>query len=435
LASALYLGIDFGTSGCRAIAIDDDGHCQAQAHVGLPEPVPVGDHGLEQDPEIWWQALRQTLQALAGQIDLAGCSKLSVDGTSATLLLTDADGTPLTPAWMYNDARSRDAAQLIAAHSPADHAAHGPGSSLAKCLTLQQQTRAAVHALHQCDWLLGRLSNRFGLSDENNALKLGYDPLQRQWPDWLMQLGLDSNLLPHVQPAGSEIGLIDARIASELGLPDSTLIISGTTDSTAAVLASGASCIGDAVTSVGSTLVMKILSDQPLFDAQHGLYSQRLGNFWLVGGASSSGGKVLLQHFSLEQLAEMTPALQPQHPTGLDYYPLPATGERFPCADPDMQSRITPRPQQDVVFFQALLEGMARIEALGYRMIEKAGAPSPRRVISIGGGAVNNAWTEISRLQLGVPVEPARHMQAAYGTALLASGQLASDLLAAGQIP
>ena len=392
--------------------------------MALPEPVRNGEHGLEQDPEIWWQALCQTLQSLAHQTDLRRCSRLSVDGTSATLLLTDAQGKPLTPAWMYNDARSREAAQLIAAHSPADHAAHGPTSSLAKCLTLQQQTTGAAHALHQCDWILGRLSNRFDLSDENNALKLGYDPLQRQWPGWLTQLGLDSSLLPRVQPAGAEIGLIDPRIAAELGLPDSTTIVSGTTDSTAAVLASGASHFGDAVTSLGSTLVMKILSDRPVFDARHGLYSQRLGSFWLVGGASNSGGCVLLQHFSLEQLAAMTPALQPDHPTGLDYYPLPATGERFPYADPDMQTRITPRPDQDVVFYQALLEGLAAIEALGYRLLEKAGAPAPLRVISIGGGAVNDAWRKIRARQLDVPVERARHMQAAYGTALLASGQI-----------
>jgi len=424
LANALYLGIDFGTSGCRAIAIDRAGDCLAQAHVSLPEPVRNGEHGLEQDPEIWWQALCQTLRDLACQTDLRRCARLSVDGTSATLLLTDAEGMPLTPAWMYNDARSRKAAQLIAAHSPTAHAAHGPTSSLAKCLTLQQLTPGARHALHQGDWILGRLSNRFDLSDENNALKLGYDPLQRQWPGWLADLGLDSTLLPHVQPAGSEIGLIDPHIASELGLADSIILVSGTTDSTAAVLASGATRYGDAVTSVGSTLVMKILSDRPIFDARHGLYSQRLGSFWLVGGASNSGGCVLLQHFTVQQLSEMTPALQPDHSTGLDYYPLPATGERFPYADPDMQSRITPRPDQDVVFFQALLEGLAAIEAQGYRVMEKAGAPALLRVISIGGGAANEAWCKIRARQLGVPVEPARHMQAAYGAALLAAGQI-----------
>ena len=383
-----------------------------------------GEHGLEQDPEIWWQALRQTLQALSDQTDLSRCSRLSVDGTSATLLLTDAHGKALTPAWMYNDARSRNAAQLIAANSPADHAAHGPTSSLAKCLTLQQQTPQACHAVHQCDWILGRLSKRFDLSDENNALKLGYDPLPRQWPDWLADLGLDNGLLPQVQPAGTEIGLIDAQVAAELGLPDSLTLVSGTTDSTAAVLASGASQMGDAVSSLGSTLVMKILSNQPVFDARHGLYSQRLGSFWLVGGASNSGGRVLLQHFTVQQMNEMTPALKPEHPTGLNYYPLPATGERFPYAEPDMQSCITPRPDQDVVFFQGLLEGMAAIEAQGYRVMEKAGAPAPQRVISIGGGAMNEGWRKIRARQLGVPVEPARHMQAAYGTALLASGQI-----------
>lgn len=87
-----------------------------------------------------------------------------------------------------------------------------------------------------------------------------------------------------------------------------------------------------AVTSLGSTLAIKLLSGTRVEDdARYGLYSHRLGSLgWLVGGASNTGGAVLRQHFSDEQLAELTQRMDAERPTGLDYYPLTAPGERFP---------------------------------------------------------------------------------------------------------
>ena len=71
-------------------------------------------------------------------------------------------------------------------------AAHGASASLAKLLWLAQTPagKQARYALHQADWLLGRLCGRYGISDENNALKLGYDIIRRRWPDWLAQLDI-----------------------------------------------------------------------------------------------------------------------------------------------------------------------------------------------------------------------------------------------------
>ena len=116
----------------------------------------------------------------------------------------------------------------------------------------------------------------------------------------------------------------------------------------------------------------------------------------------------------------MTPRLRPAEPTGLHYYPLHETGERFPINDPELAPRVRPRPADDLTFFQGLLEGMAEIEARGYRLLAKHGAPYPERVITVGGGAHNTAWRAMRGARLGVPVETAEHEQAAYGTALLA---------------
>jgi D-ribulokinase len=95
-------------------------------------------------------------------------------------------------------------------------------------------------------------------------------------------------------------------------------------------------------------------------------------------------------------MEHLTPLVRPDEPTGLDYYPLPKPGERFPIADPALAARITPRPAQ-------LLE-VASVEALAYQRLARLGAPPLRRVIGIGGGAKNDAWTMIRQRVLGVPV-------------------------------
>src|SRR5262249_56029050 len=134
----------------------------------------------------------------------------------------------------------------------------------------------------------------------------------------------------------------------------------------------------------------------------------------LAGGASNSGGGALLAHFTAADMERLTPQLRPEVPTGLDYYPLPKIGERFPIADSTLAPRITPRPAEDHLFFQALLEGIASIEALAYQHLARLGAPLLRRVISIGGGAKNEAWAEIRRRALGLPVPPPPPTQPSY---------------------
>jgi sugar (pentulose or hexulose) kinase len=119
-------------------------------------------------------------------------------------------------------------------------------------------------------------------------------------------------------------------------------------------------------------------------------------------------------------MAELSDRLEPEHSTGLDLYPLPGTGERFPVNDPDLAPRLEPRPDDDRVFFQALLEAMARIEREGYALLARLGAPAPISVRSTGGGAVNEGWRRIRERELGVPVLAAESGEACYGAALLA---------------
>jgi len=416
----LSLGIDIGTSACRACVIDSEGRILAETRVGLPAPERNGP-AVEQDPECWWQALTDNLDQLQDQVPMGSIDAIAIDGTSATLLCCDAAGIPLGPALMYNDARALGEAEQLARIAPATSAAHGPGSSLAKLLWLMQTPagKQARHALHQADWLLGRLGGRFDVSDENNALKLGYDIIRRTWPDWLAQLDIPRSLFPEVVPAGQPIGHLNDECCKRWGFSATTALVSGTTDSTASFMATGAGR-GEAVTSLGSTLVLKVLSEEPVFSPENGIYSHRLGNDWLAGGASNSGGAVLRHYFSLAEIRRLSARLQPDTPTGLDYYPLVAAGERFPVNNPQQAPRLEPRPADDAVFLQAMLEGIAEIEKAGYQRLAELGAPWPEQIISSGGGAANSAWRTIRAARLGIPVVAAEHQQAAYGAALLA---------------
>lgn len=395
----MFAGIDLGTSGCRVIVIDHNAAVTAEAHITYPRDA-------EQTPALWWNAVQQALEQLPAAIldDLQG---IAVDGTSGTILLTDAAGNPTTPALMYNDARATEQASRIAAIAPKDSGAHGATSSLAKLLWLLKHFPHGnhAHALHQADWIAGKLAGQFGFSDENNCLKLGYDPVARQWPEWVKQL-VPMHLLPQVHAPGTP-------------LPGSNLV-AGTTDSIAAFLATGASETGDAVTSLGSTIALKIISEKPVFSPEHGIYSHRLGDLWLAGGASNTGGAVLLQYFSREQLAALTPHLDANKPTGLDYYPLIKPGERFPQANPQLLPRMTPRPANDVEFLQAILEGMSRIEYQGWQRLKELGAPWPKSLRTVGGGSHNPAWMQMRQKLMNVPMPPPRHGEAAYGAALLA---------------
>jgi sugar (pentulose or hexulose) kinase len=418
--AGLFLGIDIGTGGVRVCAIDAQGDLRAFASAILPTPWQQED-AIDQDPELWWQAASDAIHRLREKIDLRSVERIAVDGTSGTLLLIDAAGRPRSLGLMYNDARAAREAARITDIAPAESGAHGRSSALAKLLYLLDHHRDGVcHAVHQADWIAGRLSGRYGISDENNALKLGYDPIARAWPGWIDQLGVPRELLPQVLVPGTTFAEIDPDIARTFDLDRSTQIAAGTTDGVAAFMATRADQPGDAVTSLGTTLVVKLVATQPIFAPDQGVYSHRLGERWLAGGASNTGGAALLMHFTKGEMERLTTELKPEQPTGLDYYPLPKPGERFPMSDPTLPARITPRPAEDARFFQGLLEGIASIEALAYRRLALLGAPVLRRVISIGGGANNSAWMAIRHRILGVPVTLAAQTEASYGAALLA---------------
>ncbi|HIC81344.1 MAG TPA: carbohydrate kinase [Kiloniellaceae bacterium] len=418
---ARYLGIDLGTSGVRVVLADNRDRILTQLQAPLPQPDQQNGR-VRQDPTLWWQAVDGLLMRLGAEADLARVAALAVDGTSGTILLCDEAGEPLAPARMYNDRSAVDAGRSIDAVAPDDSMARGTGGALARLLGLLEETGTEQprFALHQADWIAGRLTGRYGQSDFNNCLKLGFDAVAQNWPAWMAQLGFDLSLLPAVEAAGQPLAPILSDFAQRYSLPPGSMVMRGTTDGNAAFLAAGRFEPGLAVTSLGSTLTVKLVSAEPVFAPDYGVYSHRLLGHWLAGGASNTGGAAIACHFPVKELERLTPRLRPDVPTGLSYYPLPAPGERFPVSDPAKQPVVSPRPDDDAVFLQGLLEGVARIERDAYARLARLGATPVTRILTVGGGASNEAWTRIRENLLGVPVGTATQTEAAYGAARLA---------------
>ncbi|KAJ7543569.1 hypothetical protein O6H91_09G043500 [Diphasiastrum complanatum] len=354
----LYLGFDFGTSGARMVAIDDNAEICADAKRQYPVDAK------KELAASWRETLFNLLQELPVAIR-SSIMAVSLDGTSSTTMIVDkSTGTPLHPPMMYNE-NFPEALPFLRNIAPPNHTVLTGTSTLAKLLVWwcnhKQKNKSNAVLMHQTDWLLALLHGTYGITDYNNALKVGYDPAEEEYPDWLLSQPF-SVMLPVVRKPGTFIGFVTTDIADTYGLPRDCRVCTGTTDSIAAFLAARVTQSGEAVTSLGSTLAVKLLSTKRVDDARFGIYSHRLGDYWLVGGASNTGGAVLRQYFSDKEIQELSSKIDPAVQSYLDYYPLPATGERFPEANPNLTPRLEPRPVSNIEFLHGILESMARIE-------------------------------------------------------------------------
>ncbi|MDR3392951.1 MAG: FGGY-family carbohydrate kinase [Sulfuriferula sp.] len=390
-----YLGLDFGTSGARATIIDDSKTRIWSAQLDYAAPQ-------QQEARDWQDALFALLAQIPATLRPA-LQAIAIDGTSGTVLLADADLHPVTPALPYNHPLAGDPAAKLA------------------WLKQHQQSGQARYLMHQVDYLNALLTGIGGISDYHNALKSGFNVQTLDWQDGIYNSD-DRALLPRIVAPGTILGKLQRRIARHYNLNPACVVRAGTTDSIAAFIAAEVDTPGIAVTSLGSTLALKLLSKQYVASPQHGVYSHKWGDAWLVSGASNSGGAVLRQFFSDDELALYSARIQPQIASALDYYPLPCTGERFPVNDPELMPRLTPRPADNAVFLHGLLEGIANIERQAYARFAELGATPLRQVITAGGGSRNPHWQIIRQRLLRVSVTVAANTDAAFGSAILAKG-------------
>ena len=402
----LVLGIDLGTSGVRIAVIDSN--CALLQSESAPYQIGLVN------PFDW----RDRCCALIGRLKPDYRHRLkaiAVDGTSGTLLACDQQGLPLAEALPYSLACPHVLDQLRDL-SPQDGPASSSSGSLARALHLVEQHQAPLLLRHQADWISGWLLDDWSYGEEGNNLRLGWDLNKQSWPDsFISQPWWDA--LPEIRASGSVLGALSPQRAKDLDLPEDLLVVAGTTDSNAAVLTADAED-DEGITVLGSTLVLKRFTDQPLAPWP-GTSNHRVGGRWLCGGASNAGAAVLKQLFPDIDLAELSRQIDPDLSSGLQLRPLPRCGERFPVDDPQLEPILTPRPVSASLYLHGLLEGLTTIEQAGWQRLTSLGADPPKKIVTLGGGARNPQWRRLRERQLCVPIRSCNSPPAA-GVARLA---------------
>ncbi|RZU20083.1 sugar (pentulose or hexulose) kinase [Kribbella rubisoli] len=405
-----WIGLDLGTQSVRAVLADAKGHVLARATRPLTSHRAGVRH--EQDPQSWLSAVDAVL-AEVGATELDG---IAICSTSGTFLLTDLSGRPVTPALMYDDARAaarRD--HIVDADPDRWSTSMQPTWALPKILDLVADGHdlADRRVVHSADFVAAHLVGHPVATDTSHALKTGYDLVAEAWPtEAFGKLGLPLSAFPEVVRPGVELGRTPA------GVP----VHAGMTDGCAAQIAAGALSPGAWNSVLGTTLVLKGVSNDLLTDPTGAVYSHRHPDGgWLPGGASSTGAGVLTELLPGADLDALGHVARAAGPINAVTYPLTKTGERFPFVAPQAERFTLGSTPDDLHTYAAVLQGVAFIERLAFEHLETLGA-DPVRSVSLTGGATRSGyWNQLRADVLGVPVELPAVPDPAYGMAVLAA--------------
>ncbi|MFI6081323.1 FGGY-family carbohydrate kinase [Streptomyces sp. NPDC051217] len=416
------MGVDLGTQSVRAVLVDDDGAMLG----GGAAPLGGGRDGVrhEQSPDEWWEAVRTAIGGALRDRPPGGSRQvraLAVCGTSGTVLLTDGTGRPLTPGLMYDDGRATAEAALARERGLRVQ----PTWALPKVMWLlrRQPATAGVRLTHQPDFIVSRLVGRRTPTDSSHALKTGYDLTSDTWPrEELSALGLDPGLFPEVVRPGARLGEVGADGERATGIPAGTPVIAGMTDGCAAQIASGSLSPGSWNSVLGTTLVLKGVTADPVHDSTGVVYNHRAPDgSWLPGGASGVGAGALARAFPDADPAHFDTQAHRYEPSNALAYPLVSGGERFPFLAPDATALLLGEPRSDADHWAALLQGVGHTERLCLDYLDHLGAPQDGPLTFTGGGSRSAYWNQLRTDILGRTVHIPRHSEPALGMAVLAA--------------
>ncbi|WP_112133769.1 FGGY-family carbohydrate kinase [Glycomyces dulcitolivorans] len=438
MADRIWIGADLGTQSVRVLAVDGAGTVLGRGTCPLTGRRNRAGH--EQDPEEWWTAFTAASRAATEGLDATRIGGVAIDGTSGTVLLADAEGRPLTPGLMYDDARATAEALRVnetgaAVWDRLGYRRMQPGWALPKVLRLAERTTipGGTRLLHQPDLITWRLAGRQLASDASHALKTGYDLVEERWPeDVLAQLGIPLALMPDVVRPGTVLGEVGTAGAAASGIPAGTPIVAGMTDGCAAQLAGGALSPGSWNAVLGTTLVLKGVSEHLVRDPGGVVYCHRgPAGTWLPGGASSSGAGALTRLLPGADLDKLTAEAATREP-GPVVYPLAGErGERFPFAAADLEPFTLGEARDDADVFHGVLTGLACVERLCFDYLDHLGAPTGGTLAFTGGGSANRYWSQLRADLLGRPAVLPEHAESAVGMAVLAAATESSPVDAA----
>ncbi len=400
-----YGGLDFGTSGARISIIN--------LHKKLVYSNSVPYSNSFKDPNSWINTCENILTSLPINLRI-NLNKLAISGTSGTLIASNLKGDSLGEAIPYYQACNENKILLESLTSGEDHL-RTAYSSLAKALKLIEKYGTNILLRHQSDWITGWFLKDWTHGEEGNNIKLGWDLKKESWPESYLNTSWQK-CLPHILKSGKIIGQVNFDLAEKFNLNKKLILISGTTDSNASLIATGLSK-EDGLTVLGTTIVVKKIIDKPI--KKQGITTHRVNGNWVCGGASNAGCGILSEFFSDAEIKELSRQINPSKNTSLDLLPLNSRGERFPINEPNLEPILGPRPVSDSLYLHALFEGLARIELKGWEKIGALTGSLPKKIITIGGGSKNPQWRKIRENIINIPIVSCSKTTS-FGTALIA---------------
>lgn len=439
----IVLGIDVGTSGLKALLVDEQGtvHARATSEYSVSTPQPLWS---EQDPESWWQAARGAIAALREQAphQFEGIAAIGLAGQMHGLVLLDAAGAVIRPCILWNDQRTAEECATLTARVGAAEVIRATGNPILtgftapKLLWVERHEpdhyARIAHVLLPKDFIRYRLTGEC-VTDVADASGTSWlDVGARAWSTTMVDAsGVDRAWLPRVDE-GPVIGsAVTPRAAELTGLRAGTPVVAGAGDQAAQALGSGIVEEGEVSCSLGTSGVVFAASSEYRTDPKgrlHAFAHAVPGAWHLMGVMLSAGGA--LQWYrdrfgpktpdAYDQIAASA-ATAPPGCEGLTFLPY-LTGERTPHADPEARAAfigLTQRHERghlDRAVFEGITFGLR--DSLG--LIRTLGI-SPRSIRLSGGGARSPFWRQLIADVFETVVIPAAVDEgAAYGAALLA---------------
>lgn len=432
MTKAYFIGIDIGTQGVRVALLDECGH---QLIVKEESFGVLSELRNEQSPTEWWdiccRLIPEIITTVSSTIDTGLVHAIAVTSTSGTIIPIDANFEPLHPAIMYSDPRSAEEAKVCRAAAEASvtrgYTAFNASSGLPKMRwwlnNFQNDARRLFKFIHAADFITGRLSGVYGITDHTNAMKSGYDIHQYRWPEYIQEkTGILNEWLQQVVASGQPVGELLPVLAKRWRLPERVIITTGVTDGCASQIASGAVSPGQWNTTIGTTLVIKGVTAEPVIEETGIVYNHRHpAGYWMPGGASNTGADWVSKLFAGADLDTLNAVAARHLPAKELAWPLIQQGERFPFLSP--QARGFWPEVDEVEKFVACMEGVAFIERYAYDMIANASGEKIAGIFTAGGASNSHTWMRIRSCVMNVPVRKMKNVSGAAGAAILAASK------------
>ena len=431
----MYLGLDIGTSGVKAVLIDERGAIAAQGADSLEVSRPQPGFS-EQAPADWWRATVNAVRALPAR-SRAAVQAVGLSGQMHGATLLDDHDAPLRPAILWNDGRSAQECLELERREPDSRAITGnimmPGFTAPKLLWISRHEpevfRRTACVLLPKDYVRLKLTGE-KISDMSDASGTGWLNVgRREWSDaMLAATGLDRARMPQLTEGTFPAGTLSAGAAGELGLPR-VVVAGGGGDNAASAAGLGVVAPGEAFLSLGTSGVLFVVTDRfrPNAGRAAHAFCHCLPDRWhqmsvmLSAAASLDWAARLAGESDLPRLVAAAEArgLTRQAPFFLPYL----SGERTPHNDPHARGVFFGIGADTVAadLTMSVLEGVAFAFADGLDVLLEAGS-SVGDISVTGGGARLAFWGELIAAALNRPLTY-RHggeVGAALGAARLA---------------